>query len=565
MDFKVPSIVPQDLQIIQDIVGELPQPLKEEEVDTKTKLEDEDDILSSDDEGAQSEKEVEADILGALDDEDEEPSPYAPFIVHSRDSLITLPDDESSSDSDSEPEIKDKAPAKPSQEDVLGDDEEDGGTGANMTAEQMRTKNEVGESTVMIPEIEEVGEDEVLDKVGEVMSIIDKVVIVKGTPSQVQSRGSEKALDSDTLLVFEDRKVLGYVWETFGPTHQPFYRVQFNDAYPLDTEKVRISRPVFHVPARSNFVFVGLLKQLKGSDASNAHDEEPGEDELEFSDDEAEREHKRALADKRAGREPSSRQTTPGPSRIRDPYMTDDLYGANPYDAAYNDMDFGAGPSRPPPMPYDDDPYADSYGVPDAPSTSVSSKPVVQPSSPTPSTTSTQNTYEHSRGRGRGGRDRGRGRGQDRRRGDRGRGRGRGRGSGTGQYRDGPRPQHSSTTNEYNSHTARSMSPTSMVIARATGQVSEGSNYPTQNYQQPVDNTWGYQYPNQYPTDYGYQQPYVQPHINPRFASMFGLNMAQEYSQHMQNAYSPTDAYGGNQWSDQWQTGHQDNTSHDQY
>ncbi len=91
MDFKVPSIVPQDLQIIQDIVGELPQPLKEEEVDTKTKLEDEDDILSSDDEGAQSEKEVEADILGALDDEDEEPSPYAPFIVHSRDSLITLP------------------------------------------------------------------------------------------------------------------------------------------------------------------------------------------------------------------------------------------------------------------------------------------------------------------------------------------------------------------------------------------------------------------------------------------------------------------------------------------
>ncbi len=80
-----------------------------------------------------------------------------------------------------------------------------------MTAEQMRTKNEVGESTVMIPEIEEVGEDEVLDKVGEVMSIIDKVVIVKGTPSQVQSRGSEKALDSDTLLVFEDRKVLGYV------------------------------------------------------------------------------------------------------------------------------------------------------------------------------------------------------------------------------------------------------------------------------------------------------------------------------------------------------------------
>ena len=74
--------------------------------------------------------------------------------------------------------------------------------------------------------------------------------------------------------------------------------MQFNEAYPLDPEKVRISRPVFHVPARSNFVFVGMLKRLKGSDASNAHDEEPAEDELDFSDDEAEREHKKALADK---------------------------------------------------------------------------------------------------------------------------------------------------------------------------------------------------------------------------------------------------------------------------
>ena len=49
------------------------------------------------------------------------------------------------------------------------------------------------------------------------------------------------------------------------------------------------------MPSRSNFVFLSHLKRLKGSDASNAHDEEPGEDELEFSDDEAEREHKRAL------------------------------------------------------------------------------------------------------------------------------------------------------------------------------------------------------------------------------------------------------------------------------
>ena len=63
----------------------------------------------------------------------------------------------------------------------------------------------------MIPPIEEVGPHEALEKVGEVMSIVDKVVIVKGFASEMATRASERALDSETLLVFEDRKVLGYV------------------------------------------------------------------------------------------------------------------------------------------------------------------------------------------------------------------------------------------------------------------------------------------------------------------------------------------------------------------
>ena len=76
---------------------------------------------------------------------------------------------------------------------------------------QLRTKNEVVEADVKIPEITKVEPDEKLEFVGQVLSIVDKVVIVKGNPSSVASRGSESALDSDTLLVFEDRNVLGYV------------------------------------------------------------------------------------------------------------------------------------------------------------------------------------------------------------------------------------------------------------------------------------------------------------------------------------------------------------------
>jgi H/ACA ribonucleoprotein complex non-core subunit NAF1 len=53
-----------------------------------------------------------------------------------------------------------------------------------------------------------------------------------------------------------------------------------------------VSRPVFHVPTRSKYVFVAELSRLRGSDASNVHDEEPGDHELEFSDDEAEARHR---------------------------------------------------------------------------------------------------------------------------------------------------------------------------------------------------------------------------------------------------------------------------------
>lgn len=81
---------------------------------------------------------------------------------------------------------------------------------------------------------------------------------------------------------------MAQVYETFGPTSQPMYQVKFNQHHPLDTSKVWLSREVFHVPQRSHFVFVNQLKKLRGSDASNIHDEEPPDDEIEFSDDEKE-------------------------------------------------------------------------------------------------------------------------------------------------------------------------------------------------------------------------------------------------------------------------------------
>jgi len=73
------------------------------------------------------------------------------------------------------------------------------------------TKNEVTEEEVNAPEVDEVSSNEHLEKVGEIMTIVDRIVIVRGLASQYSNRASERALDSDTLLVFDDRKVLGYV------------------------------------------------------------------------------------------------------------------------------------------------------------------------------------------------------------------------------------------------------------------------------------------------------------------------------------------------------------------
>jgi H/ACA ribonucleoprotein complex non-core subunit NAF1 len=189
--------------------------------------------------------------------------------------------------------------------DADADDDYDDAQAANPAGVYLRTKNELQEVDFPVPDTQKVGPTEILEKVGVVLSIVDNAVIVKGNAADNAGKASERALDSETLLVFENRDVLGYVsnhhsplnnlvvncvqvYETFGPTSQPLYQVKFDERFPLDQEKVRVAREVFHVPQRSNFVFLSQIKHFKGSDASNVNDEEPAEDEIEFSDDEQE-------------------------------------------------------------------------------------------------------------------------------------------------------------------------------------------------------------------------------------------------------------------------------------
>lgn len=290
-------------------------------------------------------------------------------------------------------------------------------------------------------------------------------------------------------------------------------------------------------------MFVDKLKLARGSDASNAHDEEPCDDEVEFSDDEQEAAYKRMLKERffplllavprpnahkpvfvrRSGSRPSSRATTPGVPTRRDYDHFDDTFrGNNPYDehGAY-DMNYGAGPSRPPPMPYDD-PYSDSFT--DVPAgdgnmtfnnirNDTGRRDSTRPAHMSPGGsrvnvhTSDRNLdpglRHHTRGRGRGGRNR---------QSDRGR---RGRGRGAPQHPQRPQtfPQQSG------SHDRLGPTPPGGFVHPYSHQRDCGGG-----------GEWSYSAPPQPPVfGFGLQNPFpgVQPHINPKFANQLGFNFSQ--------------------------------------
>lgn len=118
---------------------------------------------------------------------------------------------ESDSDSDSDVEQSTRNLSEQAREAEVGNDDDDDDGMQTGVGCALRTKNEVDEAIVRVPDVSEVDMNEILERVGEIMSIIDNIVIVKGLPSEYLNRPSDRALDSESLLVFDDRKVLGYV------------------------------------------------------------------------------------------------------------------------------------------------------------------------------------------------------------------------------------------------------------------------------------------------------------------------------------------------------------------
>ena len=173
---------------------------------------------------------------------------------------------------------------------------EDGGSddgrpskGSNAAAGVLRTTNEKPDEIVPKPDIT-VTADMKIDELGRVENLVENLALIKANTS-----GEYQVLESGSVICLENRSVIGIIAETLGRVQQPYYSVRFTNAAAITEAGISQDTRVFYVGDHSSTVFTQPLKAFKGSDASNLHDEEVGDDELEFSDDEAEAEHKRQV------------------------------------------------------------------------------------------------------------------------------------------------------------------------------------------------------------------------------------------------------------------------------
>ncbi|WYZ46024.1 hypothetical protein EsH8_IX_000249 [Colletotrichum jinshuiense] len=288
-----------------------------------------------------------------------------------------------------------------------GSDDENDNAGKSGGSGQLRTKNEVAVENIPKPDVTLTADDKI-EELGLIDQIVENIMVVKAfTPGEYQ------VLDSGSVLCTADRKVFGVVWETIGKVLQPMYTVMLSTAEEIKEAGLEVGTKVYYPAAHATFVFTQPLKSLKGSDASNIHDEEVAEDEMEFSDDEKEAEHKRQNKQKK---KEARFGKAGGEGRARG--------GREPHPLR-NEVSAAAPPSADGGLNYDDDddgPY----------------KPLARPPG-FGQVPPTQQSFTTEPEPGRFGGRRG-GRGDFRGRGDRGRG-GRGRGRGgfgqRGDHRDG--------------------------------------------------------------------------------------------------------------------------------
>ena len=443
-------------------------------------------------------------------------SPY-----ESSNSSESSTDISSSDDSDDDSDVEDYEMLSP-EEEARRLMAEDGGTD-NKGTDVPRTINEKPDEIVPKPEVT-ITEDMKLEELGRVEQLVENLALIKATIS-----GEYQVLESGSVLCLENRTVIGAVAETLGRVQQPYYSVRFTNSSAMIEAGIVQNTRIFYVSEFARTVFTQPLKAYKGSDASNLHDEEIGDDELEFSDDEAEAEHKRQVKLQKRARYDAKHGG--GDSQSRGPHQIP----RKPAPRAYKPME--SWPERPPNSAEPSLNYDDAAEVSDGLYT-----PLSRPSNlhemtahedrPVGFNANQSNPQRGGRGRGRG--DRGRGGG--RHRGNRGAGRG-GSNNGNSQMTSFGNPESSTNQNPNQTYSPRSRSSNTRL---------SGNDFPPQTFPQGGNPSFQPQ-PQQSPS-----LPAPPPSHNyssPSYPSQYPPSNGQHYPQQPQNPYSHQNQYSQQQQS----------------
>ena len=174
---------------------------------------------------------------------------------------------------------------------------------------KFKTQNEIDLEQIekYAPKFNELDElDDILD-FGMISKYIDDgpnnsiVLVTPNNPLRIY--------DLDNIVCLKSKQVIGFVLDLVGPVNLPLYSVKLYSQY---VEKVKAGGLEVKNQILDQRVYLAAnqlkeitkpslesMKERKGCDASNMHDEEMPEHEREFSDDEREREAKKSKKNKR--------------------------------------------------------------------------------------------------------------------------------------------------------------------------------------------------------------------------------------------------------------------------
>lgn len=144
------------------------------------------------------------------------------------------------------------------------------------------TKNECLTPSV-IPSIPQLQQNSKTCMLGHVESIIEDSILIKST--------TNKIINLDSIVFNSSLNPIGYIVDLIGQIDEPYYIAKF---FPNQELVVSSNEIVYYDEVNTTYVNkLELLNKPKGTDASNAFDEEVPSSEEECSDDELEQSRKR--------------------------------------------------------------------------------------------------------------------------------------------------------------------------------------------------------------------------------------------------------------------------------